>query len=252
MFTPRTEPVKQGEKPFNWDVPSVWQCTWFGFYEAIRCFGSAPTFWDRATHTGSYPNANLWLENYRDPWQVKGVDYVPVAGDIAVFDGEYGHIQFLETDTMYAEYKNGDPNSFAIGKFEKKPNLLGFLHYPYEPVVPVERNAFVDQIETTDEDLRIRTAPSLNAEIVGYVQLGYYNVIQSKEADGHTWYEIGKDRWCADVTTIFLPAEDDVIKEIERVFNQLKSEINDLNEDNKMLKGKLKEINRISNVDDKV
>ena len=74
--------------------------------------------------------------------------------------------------------------------------------------------------------------------------------LDSKKADGYTWYEIGKDRWCADLTTIFLPAEDDIIKEIERVFKELKTEISELNESNKALKNKLNEVHRISDVDD--
>lgn len=117
-------------------------------------------------------------------------------------------------------------------------------------VSPVERNTSVNQIEATDDTLRIRTAPSLNAEIVGHMQKGYYNVIQTEEADGYTWYEIAKDRWCADITTIFLPAEDDVIKEIERLFAQMKSQITELTDQNNALKSKLKEIHKISDVDD--
>lgn len=123
MFAVRTTPVKEGEEPYAWGVPSVYQCTWFAYFRSFSALGSYPCFWDRATKTGSYTNAKDWLENYRDPWVVKDKDYTPVAGDIAVFDGEYGHVQFMETDVMYSEYSNGDPNSFRNGKFEKKDNL---------------------------------------------------------------------------------------------------------------------------------
>lgn len=246
MFTPRTKPVEYGEKPWTWDVPSVYQCTWYCFGRALSLF-SAPTWWDRATQTGSYTNAKLWLENYRDPWVVKGVDYTPKAGDIAVFDGEYGHVQFMETDTMYSEYSNGDPNSFRNGKFEKKPNLLGFLHYPYSSVETVERNPNVNQIQTTDDTLRIRTEPSLSGEIVGHVQIGFYNVLSQKENDGYIWYEIGKDRWCANVTVTYLPSdEDDIIKQIERYFNEMKQQVNVLKDENTELKKSFKEVYTIS------
>ena len=72
--------------------------------------------------------------------------------------------------------------------------LLGYLHFPLNAVSPVARNEAVDQIETTDISLRIRTEPSLEGEVVGHVQLGYYNVSSKNEADGYTWYQIQKDR----------------------------------------------------------
>ena len=227
MFKIRTEPVLKGTQPYNWLVDSIYQCTWYCFYRALECGYSAPCYWDRETRTGSYTNAKEWLKNYREPWVVKGVDYQPVAGDIAVYDGTYGHVQFLETDVMYSEYRNGIETSFKNGKFgDYGGTLLGFLHYPQELVRPVPRNTSVDQIQTTDISLRIRTKPSLSGDVVGYVQLGYYNVYDKKENDGYTWYKLAKDRWCANVSTIYLPSDEtDVIKEIERVFIDMKSSI---------------------------
>lgn len=243
----RTAPVAEGTQPYRWDIPSVYQCTWFGYYRALEQGFSAPTYWDRETKTGSYTNAKEWLKNWREPWEVKGLDYEPKAGDIAVFDGEYGHIQFMETDVMYSEYRNGDPDSFRNGKFEKTSNLLGFLHYPYEAVIPVERNVSINQIQTLDTDLRIRVKPSLNAEIVGFVQLGYYNVLQTKEADGYLWYNIAKDRWVADVQVKYLPADGtDIIREIERYFDSMKDKVNDLTDQNQDLKNDMAQINMIS------
>lgn len=251
MFKPRTEPVPYGLQPYRWDVDSVYQCVWFVFYRCLEVGFSPVEYWDRATKTGSYTNAKDWLENYRDPWEVKGTDYTPVAGDVAVYDGEYGHVQFFETDTMVSEYSNGDPDSFRTKKFEKKDNLLGFIHYPYESVLPVERNESVNQIETTDEQLRIRVAPSLEAEIVGHVQLGYYNVLQTKEADGYTWYEIAKDRWCANITTNYLPSDSsDIIKELERYFDAMKSTIKTLTDERDRYKGIVKEVHKITDVGD--
>ncbi len=246
MFTPRTTPVKEGEEPYAWGVPSVYQCTWFSYFRSFSALGSYPCFWDRETKTGSYTNAKDWLENYRDPWVVKDKDYTPVAGDIAVFDGEYGHVQFMETDVMYSEYSNGDPNSFRNGKFEKKDNLLGFLHYPCEVVPTVERNTSVNQIQTTDTSLRIREKPSLEAEIIGHVQFGYYNVLDTKENDGYTWYKIAKDRWCANITTNYLPAEDDIIQRLEEYLNNIKSQVTYLKNENTDLKEDMKSIKKIT------
>ena len=247
MFTPRTTPLTYGEEPWKWDVESVYQCTWYCFWRFYSVFKAYPTYWDRETQTGSYTNAKDWLKNFRDPVEVKGIDYTPVAGDIAVFDGNYGHVQFMETDTMYSEYSNGDPNSFRNGKFEKKSNLLGFLHYPYTTIEPVKRNPSVNQIQTTDNSLRIRTLPSLSGEIVGHVQIGFYNVLSQKENDGYIWYEIAKDRWCASVTVNYLPSDkDDIIEQIERYFNDMKQQVNSLKDQNSDMKKSFKEVYEIS------
>lgn len=249
MWTPRTQAVQQGESPFAWGVESVYQCTWFCYYEALWHGMSAPCYFDRATKTGSYTNAKLWLNEYREPWiPITDPSYKPVQGDILVYDGEYGHVVFMESDVLTAEYRNGDPNSFRNAKIgDYKGNLLGVLHYPYSPVSTVERNENVNQIETTDEQLRIRTAPSLSAEIVGHVQLGYYNVLSEKDADGYIWYEIAKDRWCANITTIYLPkAEDDFVRQLEKFLNDTKAKINALESENKNMREDYKNIINIA------
>lgn len=254
MFAPRTSPVQVGTPPYNWGSETVYQCTWYAYYRAMEVGFTAPTWWDRATHTGSYTNAVDWLVEYRDPWQpITSKDYIPVAGDIAVYDyNEFGHVVFLETNTMTSEYRSGDPDSFRNAKLgDFKGVLLGFLHYPYESVLPVERNVNVNQIETTDEQLRIRVAPSLDAEIVGHVQLGYYNVLQQTEADGYTWYEIAKDRWCANITTNYLPSDSaDIIKELERYFDAMKSTIKTLTSERDQYKDIVKEVHKITDVGD--
>ena len=252
MFKVRTEPVKVGTEPYRWNIESQYQCTWYGYYRAIECGFTPPTYWDRATKTGSYPNAKDWLENYRDPWiPITDPNYKPVAGDILVYDGEHGHVIFMETDTMTSEYRKGDPNSFRNAKIgDYKGKLLGVLHYPYQPINPVERNENVTQIETTDSTLRIRTKPSLDGEIVGHVQLGYYNVLDEKENDGYTWYEIEKDRWVANITTNYLPSTGgDIIRKIEDYFNSMKCEINSLTEERNKYKEIVKEVHKLTEVE---
>ena len=249
MWKPRTMPVQQGESPFAWGVESIYQCTWFCYYEALWHGMSAPTWFDRATKTGSYTNAKLWLNEYREPWiPITDPSYKPVQGDILVYDGEYGHVIFMETDVLTAEYRNGDPNSFRNAKLgDYKGHLLGVLHYPYAPVSTVERNENVNQIETTDEQLRIRTRPSLAAEIVGHVQLGYYNVLNQTDADGYTWHEIAKDRWCANITTNYLPAEqNDFVRQLEKFLNDTKAKINALEDENKQMRADYTEVRNIA------
>lgn len=141
--------------------------------------------------------------------------------------------------TRFYHYWTLDKESQMVGG---KPEHI--LVRP-ETVSPVERNTNVNQIQTTDDTLRIRTAPNLSAEIVGHVEKGYYNVLQEHEADGFTWYEIASGRWCANVSTIYLPKQNDIIAEIERYFNAMKTEINSLTDENEKLKKKLSDIKAI-------
>ena len=249
MFAPRTTPLIYGEEPWKWDVDSVWQCTWYSFWRFFQVHGIFPTYQNRATKSGSYNNANTWLENYRDPVKPMGKDYIPVAGDIVVYDwSDLGHVAFLETDTMTSSYGNGNPDSFKFQDYRKfNGEIMGFLHSDYYPILPVERNTNVTQIQTTDEQLRIRTAPSLSAEIVGHVQIGYYNVMQQSEADGYTWYEIAKDRWCANITVNYLPSdENDFVKQLEEFLNTTRAKIKALESENENMKSDMSNIKTIA------
>lgn len=249
MFKIRTSPVEVGTIPYAWDVPSIYQCTWYCYYRALEVGMTAPTWWDRETKQGSYPNAKDWLENFREPWEVKDPSYKPVAGDILVYtDSSYGHVIFCESDTMTSEYRSGNIDSFRNAKIgDYKGDLIGVLHYPFESVLPVERNENVSQIETTDEQLRIRTEPSLSGEIVGHVQLGYYNVLDQKDNDGYTWYEIAKDRWCANITTNYLAAESsDFVKEIEKWANEMVNTVKSKDKIISDLKADMKQIGEVA------
>lgn len=233
----RTTRVERGTPPYAWNVPSEYQCTWFSFYSAEEEGKTAPCYQDRATRSGSYNNAKTWLDNFREPWQVKDTDYNPVSGDIAVFDGQYGHvIRIIDNQDgvcTCSEYRSGDENSFRVFKWTAGTTytgaLLGYLHYPYKTVDPVERNEDVDQIQCSDTSVRIRDAANLEGDIVGHVMNGFYNVLSQKQADGYTWYEIAKGRYCANIGTTFLPAngESELIKQLEEYMKTLKKAISD-------------------------
>ena len=232
----RTKPVEYGTPPYDWNSKYKWECTWYTYYRCGELGLPYPCWWDRATETGTFTHAKDWLENYRDPWKVKSKDYIPVEHDIVVFNGTLGHVAFIEkvegNKALLSQYMSGKEDSFSNYSWEIGTNytgpLMGYLHCPVEIVEPVPRNKEVDQIETTDNTLRIRTLPSLNGDVVGHVQLGYYNVLSQTNADNYTWYQISPDRWCANITTNFLPAskEDDFVKKIEEYLNGLKGEIN--------------------------
>lgn len=55
---------------------------------------------------------------------------------------------------------------------------------------PVERNEKVDQLKVKVPELRARKEPSLNGEILGYINEGYYDIQGKSEADGYIWYRV--------------------------------------------------------------
>ena len=96
--------------------------------------------------------------------------------------------------------------------------------------------------------MRVRKEPSLGGEIVGHVQIGYYNVLKQKKNDGYTWYEIENDRWCANDSVNFLPATDDIIQKIEDYIKAMKDEVSTLSAERDEYKKALDEIHKISEV----
>lgn len=253
MFKVRkTSPVFPQE-PYNWEAQSRGQCTWYVYYRCLEAGFTAPCWWDRETKTGSYTNAKDWLNNFREPWEVKGPEYRPTPGDIAVFDGEYGHVVFIEkSDGLISEYNRIVKNEFDNDNWEFGTTLsgcgplLGYLHFPNNAISTVERDKTVNQVQCTDPLVRIRTQPNLNGEVYSHVQVGYYNVLSQSDSDGYTWYEIAKDRWCANVGTIYLPAEGDILKQIKEYLSAMENRIETLDKENKELKEKMREINEIS------
>lgn len=257
----KTAPVYP-EEPYNWTAASKYQCTWYAYYRALEVGFTPPCYWDRATKSGSYTNAKLWLENYREPWEVKGPDWIPVAGDIAVFDGNYGHVAFIEKNNedgtcLTSDYNRVAPETFACDNWKigttmtSTGNLKGYLHWPSDEKVvnPVKRDPSKNQIKTTDTSLRIRTAPNLNGSIVGHIKFlqgedhGYQNVLSTSDADGYTWYKIDKDRYCANITTEYLPADgSDILAEIEKYLEAMQDRVRDLSSENDELKDKLDNI----------
>ena len=81
-------------------------------------------------------------------------------------------------------YKNIDPSPYLSPKEIKLPN-------------PVERDKNKRQFQVDyNDNLRVRTEPSLNSEVVGILNAGIYNFSEEKENDGFRWVKVDK-YWCA-------------------------------------------------------
>ena len=79
-------------------------------------------------------------------------------------------------------------------------NWINFEEYDYPELTkqvgtPVSRDTNNKQIEVKVNELRARNAP--NGEILGYINLGIYNIIDSETNYGYTWYKTHENYWIA-------------------------------------------------------
>lgn len=135
-------------------------------------------------------------------------------------------------------YKNIDPSPYLQPKEIVLPK-----------VVERDKNKRQFQVDYND-NLRVRTEPNLNCEVVGILNAGIYNFTEEKENDGYKWVKLN-EYWCActdmskilEIEPILEEKEEDNInipedaKTIE--IEQLKQEIEHLKKLNIELEDKL-------------
>ena len=112
-------------------------------------------------------------------------------------------------------YKNIDPSPYLA---------------PKEIVLPssVERDKNKRQFQVDyNDNLRVRTEPSLNSEVVGILNAGIYNFTEEKENDGYKWVKLD-NFWCActDMSRII---------EIEPIIDEKEEDSTNILEDSKTL-----------------
>ena len=124
-------------------------------------------------------------------------------GDVCIWDeGVAGHIAIYDHyDGANCWYFSQNPNPSQImivnmqghHAFRRKKEMP-----PLPPVADnVERDEYKDQLEIKVSDLRVRTQPTLNGDILGYAKEGFYNFYEKAENDGYIWYKIADNEWVA-------------------------------------------------------
>lgn len=152
LWTPRTTAPAEGTPPYDWNAYTKKQCTWYAYWR-VREGKLTPPVWQTGSGnsgSGLYNNAKTWLDHFRDPWERHYINdgVQPVAGDIIVFTGTYGHVCVVEevrkSDGLMAisdynllggndnfgykyNYKYGDR---LFGPVYSTGACIGFLHYP--------------------------------------------------------------------------------------------------------------------------
>lgn len=108
-----------------------------------------------------------WQENDKGAWVIKGN---PIKPEDAFFI---------------------DENFTTV----KKNNGLTFKKLPKQVGTPVERDKNKTQIEILVNELRARKTPK--GEILGYINKGIYNILNTKTSDEYVYFEVEKDVWIA-------------------------------------------------------
>ena len=165
-------------------------------------------FKDRSA--GSYPNAKNWFSETILP---KGYDLQE--GAIAVFDGNFGHVAFIEekiddthavisqsqydSDKNRRDYKYWEKRtvSLQIGQTSMSGigALIGFIYPPLNDI-RTERDKTKHQIEVIESMLNVRTSPNGDVFCKGlYCPKGIFNVSNEEIVDGYKWYELEEKHW---------------------------------------------------------
>ena len=80
-------------------------------------------------------------------------------------------------------------------------NGIKFKEIPVDAYISlphvVAKDDSINQVGVIVTDLRVRTQPNLNADIIGFCKEGIYNVLNIFKDDLYTWYEIENDKWIA-------------------------------------------------------
>lgn len=99
----------------------------------------------------------------------------------------------------------------------------------------VTRDTNKKQLEVLVTDLRVRVDHYLESEIIGYIDEGIYNVLDSYIDDNYIWYEVEKNKWIATTDEwIKLYEIDTRLEESVNIFEKFFRFINNLI--NKLLK----------------
>ena len=191
-----------------------------------------------------YPKAKDWLKDTILPTGTELKD-----GCVAVFDGNYGHVAFVErkidethaiiTESQYDDNKQGydywktqKNNKYwrkrtvelKVGKatLSGVGELIGFIYPEIKDIRTTRQNK--PQIEILEEYVNVRTSANGDIKNVGaYCPMGIYDVLNTKEVDGWVWYKIDSKSWVREGEWLkYYPEENSLKEENEQLKADMK------------------------------
>ena len=239
------------------DLPN---CTCFcqcRTYEALSVSSPFAMFYGYSV--GGYPNARNWYDRTTLP---KGKELK--TGSIAVFDGNYGHVAFVEqkidsNHALISQSQYDDDKSLRNYKYYESREceltvgkstlsgigpLIGFIYLPIQDI-RTQRNTFVDQIEITEDMVNVRTEPNGDLLCHGcYLPEGVYNALESRSDGTYNWYRIDENAWVREGSWLkFYPRVEQ--SDLEKENAELKEQVASLQEELIVAYDKLDEIKKI-------
>ena len=137
---------------------------------------------------------------------VKKGQVIGYMGNSGYSNGQHLHFELRKGQNYKANSIDPLDHLFVEDKsIYVNPNSKAFDRIRYRqtsPVAPVERNEAVDQIHVDLDFLNCRSGVGTDKERLGFLARGYYNVYETEDYGGYTWYQIEKDRWCAGVDKV--------------------------------------------------
>lgn len=150
-----------------------------------------------------YPPKRNDLDTYFEEVDVHDM----YAGDVCIWDygNGMGHIAIFDSwDGTRCWYfsQNYPLGSNCHLQAINEPGIHAFRlkkkEIPKPEITPnVERDEYKNQVEVKVEDLRVRSTPSINGEILGKANIGLYNYYEMTNADNYTWLKIADNQWIA-------------------------------------------------------
>lgn len=138
------------------------------------------------------------------------------AGAMMCWSGGKGHVAICDRVLSDGTAEVCESNYSGVQDFKKfiasnsngrwgMSSAYTFLGCIYNPAikqvnlpVPVARS-LMEQVEVVKPTLNVRTYPTLTGEVIGLATKGFYDVLETKEAEGFTWYRVGEWQWMAGV-----------------------------------------------------
>lgn len=219
---------------------------------------------------GGFGTAKQWFNQTSLP---KG--YELREGAIAVFDGNSGHVAFVEkkinnnhgtiSESDYTSNKSvrdwhywnlRENVELTVGKatISGVGKLIGYIYLPVDDI-RVARDITKLQVNIKEDKVNVRIDPSLSAPLFDqgcYIAPGIYNVIGTREADGYTWVKVEHDHWIAcgnwaeiyEVPTTPDPEPTDNTSELKNQIKELKAENKELTATNKSLSSEVESVKK--------
>lgn len=165
---------------------------------------------DYATIMVIHPNDDT-LKNIKVGDKFKRGDAMFKEGNDGNATGNHFHISVSASKYVSGGWQENNRGAWVIKGNPLKPEDAFFIDQDFTKIInsrgltfknlikyigsPVLRDRTKKQIEVITNELRVRTSPY--GKILGYINLGVYDVLDEQIVNDYIWYKIDNDMWIA-------------------------------------------------------